>query len=148
MAAVRAEHAATFDRIESELGERVRRAEEEVLVLEHSDPTDFLNTRELESANARKAFVSDECFTMPLDKLAARLKAVLAKGDRAAMFNYMHHAAQRVGDEPPVEPASAVSNAIGPSGSEEEEEAGAGEVRELVAALRRKLDPRREDKLA
>jgi predicted nucleic acid-binding Zn-ribbon protein len=154
-AAIRQEFAATMAAIEAGLDEKIAGAEESLLVAENSDPTDVLTTEELSSASARRPFVSDEVYTMELDKLVDRCRAVLAQGDRPAMFLYALYANQRVGGD-----------AGSPAGEYLEKKYGNGEttfgeafggigfatgaeaeaVREVVAELRRKLDPDGEKK--
>ncbi len=96
-AAIKQEFNETMDAIESGVDEKIASAEESLLILENADPTDALTTSELEGANARRPFVSDEASTLPLDKLVGRCRAVLAQGDRPAMFLYALYANQRVG---------------------------------------------------
>jgi hypothetical protein len=131
MAAIRAEHAAAFDRIDADVARKVQEAEEELLVAENADPADALTTPELERANAKSAFVADDVERLPLDALEKRCRAALAGGDRPTMFLLAHHASRRVGEP------DATSD--GP---------GAEEVREAVAELRAKLDPDQERRLA
>lgn len=62
---------------------------------------------------------------------------MLASDDRVNWFVHAHHAAPRVGEPQRYDPHN-------PAARDEE---GAGEVRELVAGLLARLDPKREDKL-
>jgi hypothetical protein len=143
-AATQQEFAATMDSIEAGLDEKIASAEESLLVLENADPTDVLSTSELEDANARRPFVSDEAFTLPLDKLVDRCRAVLAQGGRPAMFLYALYANQRVGGDA-GSPAGEYlerkygETTFGGEGSATGAEAEA--VREVVIELKRELDP-------
>jgi hypothetical protein len=154
VAAIKQEFAATMDAIESSVDEKIASAEESLLVMENSDPTDALTTSELEGANARRPFVSDEAFTLPLDKLVDRCRAVLAQGERPTMFLYALYANQRVGGDAgsAVEEflekkyaettfGRAFGSATGAEGS-----AKAKAVREVVAELKAALDPSGEKK--
>ncbi len=148
---IKQEFNATMDAIESSVDAKIASAEESLLVMENADPTDLLSTEELSSASARRPFVSDEVYTMELDKLADRCRAVLAQGERPVMFLYALYANQRVGGD-----------AGSPAGEYLEKKYGNGEttfggegsatgakaeaVREVVAELRRKLDPDGEKK--
>ncbi len=150
-AAIKQEFTATMDAIEAGVSGKIASGEESLLILENADPTDALTTSELESANARRPFVSDEAFTLPLDKLIDRCRAVLAQGDRATMFLYSLYANQRVGGE-----------AGSPAGEFLDKKYGTGEttfggettgaeaeaVREVVAELKRELDPDGEKRTA
>jgi hypothetical protein len=116
------------------------------LVAENADPTDSLTTEELASANARRPFVSDEVFTLPLDKLEARCRAVLAQGEGPAMFLYALYGGQRAGvtgDESPYAPNYAFSADGGGSYTGEE----TGELREVVSELWRKVNPDGEKRI-
>jgi hypothetical protein len=149
MEAIQQQFGARMDEIEVGIGRKITQAEENLLKLEHADPTDTLTTAELERANAKREFVSDECWALSLEKLAQRCRAVLASGDRVNTFLYAHHAAQRVGER--VDAASQYlaqkhSDGGGLAGMVSEEP-GAQEVREVVAELQAKLDPGRESRL-
>jgi len=147
MEAIRQEFAGRMDRVEADIGKKIADAEEQVLRVEHADPADVLSTSELERANAKRNFVSDECFTLPLPKLAQRLRAVLAQGDRASMFAYAHHAALRVGGRPNAaaqHSASKYGDEFARLTETASEESGAAEVREVVAELEAKLSPNRQ----
>ena len=109
-----------MDTLEEDVDRQIEKAEEARLVAEDSDPTDLLTTEELASANARRPFVTDEVWRLSLDALQRRLRAVLAGSNRVSMFLYALYADQRV---------------------EESEENGAHEVREVVAELKKKVDP-------
>jgi hypothetical protein len=128
-AAVGEQFRAEMDALEEEADRSISAAEEDLLVLEHADPADALTTAELERANAKRAFVADDCRTLPLDALEKRCRAALAGGDRATMFLLAHHAAQRVS-----------------GGADGREEEGAEGVREIVGELLRKLNPDGERK--
>jgi hypothetical protein len=148
-AAIKQEFNAAMDAIEAGVDAKIASAEESLLVMENSDPTDALTTSELEGANARRPFVSDEVYTMELDKLADRCRAVLAQGERPVMFLYALYANQRVGGDA-GNPAVAYldkkygETTFGGIGSATGAEGSA--VREVVAELKRKLDPSGEKK--
>jgi hypothetical protein len=152
-AAIKQEFNETMDAIESGVDEKIASVEESLLVMENSDPTDALTTSELEGANARRPFVSDEAFTLPLDKLVDRCRAVLAQGDRPTMFLYALYANQRVGGDAGTPAVAYLDKKYGETTSGEAfggigfaTGAGAEAVREVVAELRRKLDPDGEKK--
>jgi hypothetical protein len=136
-AELKREFNANIDAIEDDIAQRIASTEEELLKLEHADPTDILTNEELERANVKRAFVADDCFNLPLKQLEQRCRAALASGDRATMFLYAHHAAQRVGEPKGYDPNN-------PRSGDEE---GSREVREVVAELEKKLAPERESKL-
>ena len=116
-----------MDEMDAEIEAKVAAAEESVLVAENAAPTDALTTEELAAANARRPFVSDEVYTLPIDKLIARCKAILSVGDRPAAFLYSMYGAQR------AEMAG--------------DENGIYELREVVAELRRKANPDGEKRI-
>ena len=97
------------------------------MVAENADPTDALTTEELAAANARRPFVSDEVSALPMEKLTARCKAILAAGDQPAAFLYSLYAGQRA------------------SSSDGQE--GVYDLLEVVADLRRKASPDAEKRI-
>jgi hypothetical protein len=124
----------------------VAAAEERLLVADNADPTDALTTEELASANARRPFVSDEVFTLLLDKLEARCRAVLAQGDRPAMFLYALYGGQRAGTGD--DPAYCTPRYNFPTdGGEPHAGEETGELREVVSELWRKVDPDGEKRI-
>jgi hypothetical protein len=143
-AAIKQEFNETMDAIESGVDEKIASAEESLLVMENSDPTDALTTSELEGANARRPFVSDEAFTLPLDKLVDRCRAVLAQGERPTMFLYALYANQRVGGDAGNPAVAYLEKKYGNGETTfggETTGAGAEAVREVVIELQRKLNP-------
>ena len=137
---------AAMDALDEEIGSKIAAAEESLLVAENADPTDSLTTEELASANARRPFVSDEVFTLPLEKLEARCRAVLAQGDRPAMFLYALYGGQRAGltgDESPYTPNYAFSADGGEPYAGEE----TSQLREVVSELWRKVNPDGEQRI-
>lgn len=98
-AAINREFREQMDAIEADIEGSFAAAEEAILAAEGADPTAALTTEELERANAKSAFVADDCSSLPLDSLKKRCRAVLASGDRATMFLYVHHAARRADSE-------------------------------------------------
>src|SRR4051812_38235611 len=62
--ALKREFDAQIDNIEADIAQRITATEEELLKLEHADPTDILTNEELARANAKRAFVSDDCFNL------------------------------------------------------------------------------------
>jgi hypothetical protein len=146
MADIKRRFRAAMDEIDEEVEATVAAAEETLLVAENADPTDALTTEELASANARRPFVSDEVFTLPLEKLVARCKAVLAQGDHVSMFLYALYGGQRAGltgDEMPYSPRYAISADEGPGSPGED----TIELSEVVSELRRKVSPDGEKKI-
>ena len=81
MAAIRAEHARTFDRIEAEIEERAERAQGELAALENADPAAGLLTHEVQRASALSGFVADEVADLSLAALARRCRAAASSGD-------------------------------------------------------------------
>lgn len=137
---IRRRFRACMEEVDGEVEAKIAAAEESLLVAENADPTDALTTEELSAANARRPFVSDEVFTLPLDKLEARCRAVIAQGDRPAMFLYALYGGQRaglVGDESPYTPNYAFSG----EGGEPHAGEDTSRLREVVSALWRKVDP-------
>ena len=122
--AIRAEHAAAFDRIHADVARRVQEAEQELLVAENADPASTLTTEESQRVSALSAFVADDVARLPLDALAKRCRAALASGDRSTMFLLAHHAGRRA------------------------EEEGDYDLAEVIAELRAKVAPEQESKLA
>jgi hypothetical protein len=55
----------------------------------------LLSADELERANAKRNFVSDDVAPLSIQVLKKRVAAILASGDRALMFCYMAAAKQR-----------------------------------------------------
>ncbi len=137
---------AAMDAIDEEAETLITAAEESLLVAENADPTDALTTEELASANARRPFVSDEVFTLPMEKLVARCRAVLAQGDRPAMFLYALYGGQRAGlsgDESSYNPRyNAPTGGVEAFAGEE-----TGELREVVSELWRKANPDGEKRI-
>jgi hypothetical protein len=126
--ALRREFHAALDAIEKDIEQRIEAAEEELLRLEHGDPSGALKPEELEQANARRAFIRDEAFGLDADALANRTRAVISSSDRPAMFLYAHHLRVKANE--------AVS------GSEEDRlRQGTLQLRELAGELERTLDP-------
>ena len=142
--ATRREFQATMDAIEEDVDQQILGAEEALLVTENVDPTDALATEEFERANAKGSFVADECFTLPLDRLVQRCRAVLAQGERTNMFLYAFYAGQRVGNLGSM--AGQYVNRRCDVRGVVSEESGAQEVREIVAELKKRLDPDGEKK--
>jgi hypothetical protein len=143
---IRRRFRAAMDAIDEEAEAKIAAAEESLLVTENADPTDALSTEELASANARRPFVSDEVLTMPLEKLTARCRAVLAQDDRPAMFLYALYGGQRAdltGDESAynLNYNSPTDDGDLPAGED------TGELREVVSELRRKVNPDGEKRI-
>jgi hypothetical protein len=85
--------------IEGSIEEHIARAEEELLRLDHGDPAAALSTEELQRASALTTFVSDAVYRIEdHDALANRTRAVIASGDRTAMFLYAHHLRAKASD--------------------------------------------------
>ena len=140
--AIGARFTATMDSIEGDIARRLEKSQEDILVAENADPTSILNGGELESANARRAFVTDEVYTLDLERLADRCRAVRAQGDRPVMFLYALYAGQRVGET--MDPAGDYLNlkhGADTATGGATEQTGAQRVREAVAEIRADLDP-------
>ena len=118
--AIRREFKAAVDAIAESVDGEITTAKESLLIAESADPTGAHTTEELGGANAGRPFVSDDVFCLLMEKLIVRCRAVLAQGERPAMFLYALYAGQR------AELA--------------DDEEGIYELREVVAGLRRKLD--------
>jgi hypothetical protein len=80
-----------LDNIESEIEERIAAAEQQLLQLEHSDPSSQLDQAELEQAGARREFIRDEVFGRTAEGLAQRVRAIITEGDGVAQFLYLHY---------------------------------------------------------
>ncbi len=149
-AAIEAEFKSTMDAIEGEIDKRIARGEEALLMAENADPTDALTTSELERANAKRAFVSDEASTLPLEDLERRLRAVLAQGDRPTMFLYALYAGQRVGNAEGVA-RKHLDRRYGDGAAAHTspgDEEGAQEIRAAVSELWTALNPEGAKKIA
>ena len=70
-------------------------AEREIAALEDGDPAALLSAEELVAASARRGFASDDVWALSADDLGPKLRAVLAGGDRAAIFAYWRAALGR-----------------------------------------------------
>jgi hypothetical protein len=124
MTAIRREHAAAFDRIESDISRKVGEAEQELLVAENADLASTLTIEESQRVSALSGFVADDVARLPLAALEKRCRAALVGGDKASMFLLSHYAGRRA------------------------EEEGAYELGDAVAELRAKVAPDQERKLA
>jgi hypothetical protein len=69
---------------------------ERTLALEHRDLSDSLTTMELERANAKKGYVEDDAWSLPLETLERRAQAAQAAADRPTMFLYARALKRRV----------------------------------------------------
>jgi hypothetical protein len=93
---IKAQHRAEFDRIDADVGRKVEEAEERLLIVEGSDPTDALTIEALQRANAKSPFVADDVQRLSNDALEKRCRrAALSSGDRSTLFLLHHHAAPR-----------------------------------------------------
>jgi hypothetical protein len=143
---IRRRFRAAMDAIDEEAEAKIAAAEESLLIAENADPTDALTAEELTSANARRPFVSDEVFTLPKEKLVARCKAVLAAGDRPAMFLYALYGGQRAGlsgDESAYNPRYNTPSDSGEAYGGEDTH----ELLEVVSELWRKVNPDGEKRI-
>ena len=129
--AIRAEHAAAFDRIDDDVARKVDEAEERLLLAENADLASTLDTDELQRVSALSGFVADDVERLSVADLVKRCKAASLTRDRPTLFLLAHYASRRVGESLSL--------------SDEE---GDEEVREVVAELRRKLDATYEGKVA
>lgn len=64
--------------------------------LEHSDPLSSLTNDELQRASGLKPFVDEFVANTPLEKVAARLNAILATGNRAEIAVYFTATQKRI----------------------------------------------------
>lgn len=126
--ALRREFGAALDAVAPAIETRIETAEQEVLKLEHADPSAALTAEELTSAGARRAFVESEVFRLDADGLAQRARAVIATGDRSGMFLYANAIRAKAGD---------------PIFGSEAERLG---LQEIAGELEAALDPERSGK--
>jgi len=82
-----------------------------------------LTPEELTAANAGRAFVAEDCATLPPAQLRDRMRAAVLAGDRSAQFLWLRYGALRK-----LEPTGAPGD-----------EAAIGEIRELLAAMKQAL---------
>jgi hypothetical protein len=127
-AELRGQFEAELVAIEGSIEEHIARAEEELLRLEHADPSSALPPEELEAAGRRRAFVADEVSGHTAAGLEDRVKAVMASGDRAGQFLYLHHLRLKAQENSTPEPERLV-------------------LGQLAAQLERSLDPEAEARL-
>jgi hypothetical protein len=131
----RSEFYDSLDRVEDEVDGRLQAAEQRLQVEENRDPSSALSAEELEAAGRRREFVRDEVSSLGPEALAERVRAVIASGDRAGQFLYLHHLRLKAGD------AGAV---LGSPAAEASRLTHQALVKELEAAL----DPEGEARLA
>ena len=86
-AAIAAAEAAATDALRSAEADRER--------LEHRDLLDTLTPAELDRATVRREFVREDCERLPIEELAARLRAALDTGDRPMLFLLVRYGTQR-----------------------------------------------------
>jgi hypothetical protein len=82
---------AEFDREKDSVvaeADRTIEQAERTLALEHRDLADSLTTEELERANAKRVYVDDDVWNLPLEALVKRVEAAQAVGDKPTMFLY------------------------------------------------------------
>jgi hypothetical protein len=93
---------AEFDRekdsVVSEADRAIEKAEH-TLTLEHRDLSDSLSTEELERANAKRSYIEDDVWSLPLEALLKRVKAAQTAGDKPTMFLYARTLERRVSME-------------------------------------------------
>jgi Spy/CpxP family protein refolding chaperone len=75
--------------------ERVKSEQTRLELLDNANPLDTLTADELVRANVLARFVAEDAQTLPLPKLASRLKAAIAKNDKVSMVLYHRYAVQR-----------------------------------------------------
>jgi hypothetical protein len=101
-----AEHAERFDKLTSELSEKVEAViseaqedgaeyEQEALALSYTDPTKGLIGTDRERLSVSLPLVREDCQSMPLPVLAERLRAVSAGSDRVAKILHARYANSR-----------------------------------------------------
>jgi hypothetical protein len=119
---------AALNRIGDEIEGRIASAEEKLHRMEHADPSAALTAEELEAANARRAFISDEVFNHSAEGLTDRVAAIISGGDRVAQFLYLHYLRARASE-----------SSAGEEGNIPETERY--RLKELAAELEAALDP-------
>lgn len=104
---LRAERNSIARAVEQEVEEVAAEARQELVNLQNEDPSQLLNTTELESASARREFVNDDVMALSETDLVSRLGSVLASGDRASMYLFWQagrrkkaEIAERRGEQP------------------------------------------------
>lgn len=92
-AAPKAELGSALDTVETSADQEIALAE--TTLATHADRSALLSTQELEAANGRCAFVSEDADSLPLDELATHAEAVASSGDKASMFLFARYCRTR-----------------------------------------------------
>jgi hypothetical protein len=121
---------ASLDGIEAEIAARIERAEQRLHLELHSDPSGVLSAEELQEANARRAFIGDEAFSLSPEALEGRIRAVISSGDRPGAFVYATVIRSRVRDAAYADSPADVADRL--------------RLEQLAAELERALDPEGE----
>jgi len=103
---------ASLDGIEAEIAARIERAEQRLDQELHSDPSGVLSAEELQEANARRAFIGDEAFSLSPEALEGRIRAVIASGDRPGAFVYATVIRSRLRDAAYADSPADVANRL------------------------------------
>ena len=82
-----------------QVADRVTAEVEAARLQPHSDPTSALSAAELQDANARSAWVREDCEALPLDALGERLRAVHAAGVKSSTWLHWRYAKVRLDRE-------------------------------------------------
>jgi len=87
--ALLAEYDATAESIGETAALAIARAEQDLARLAGADPLDALTPDELARASGLKPFVDEDAASLPPEQLAARIRGVLARGDKAASVAWL-----------------------------------------------------------
>ena len=76
--------------------EAIAAGRQELAKLDGASPLDRLTAEEQQAASTRALFVREDCETLPLSQLTARVRAVLASGDRVDSYLLGRYAGARL----------------------------------------------------
>jgi hypothetical protein len=95
LAALERERDEQLDQLMGELRDAVEEARRVVSGFEDGDPASLIDPEELAAAAARKPFAEDDVWALDEEGLEAKLRAVLAGGNRSSIFAYWRAALAR-----------------------------------------------------
>jgi hypothetical protein len=101
-----------LNRISDELEGRIASAEQRLQAELHRDPSRVLTSAELSEANSRRAFISDEVFSLGPEAMEQRISAVISAADRPGAFVYAAVIRSRVRDAAYADSPADVANRL------------------------------------
>lgn len=87
--ALRSERTAELRQVQEEVREIGEAAAAEISNVESRDPAELLTAEEIATAGARRLFAQDAAASLDTEALVARLRSVLAGGDKGAIFAHL-----------------------------------------------------------